>query len=232
MRFRCIPTVNMVYFECRFVLLSSLYINFQNGTSMVNEGLWIGLYVANPPASHLQSAECTIYYLHLAFDVIPKVDTTSALCEFNRMRREGQLFNSHEAFVNEVAMYSELRRSRPLWGADKHEWLRWLQWARRYCNAPFSAEFGPHNAHRAQGEHTIRSQQALITSASHHHRSPHAQGCLPQAQLMLTICHTHTGCHMRSTVRQPDLSFKRRGCCFGQWPNYMDKYVRTGTSAL
>jgi len=20
--------------------------------------------------------------------------------------------------------------------------------------------------------------------------------------------------------------------CFGQWPNYMDKYVRTGTSAL
>jgi len=44
--------------------------------------------------------------------------------------------------------------------------------------------------HRAQGEHTIRSQKALITSASHHHRVPHAQECLPRAQLMLTTCHT------------------------------------------
>ena len=56
---------------------------------------------------------------------------------------------------------------------EQHEWLRWRQWARRYRNAPCSAELGPHNA-RAQGEHTIRSQQALITSASHHHRAPHA----------------------------------------------------------
>ena len=41
------------------------------------------------------------------------------------MRREGQLYNSHEAFVNEVAMYAELRRAQSRWGADKHEWLRW-----------------------------------------------------------------------------------------------------------
>ena len=46
---------------------------------------------------------------------------------------------------------------------------------------------------RAQREHTTRSQQALITSVLHHHRAPHAQGCLPQALLMLTTCHTpHT----------------------------------------
>jgi len=44
--------------------------------------------------------------------------------------------------------------------------------------------------HREQGEHTIHSQQALIMSALHHHLAPHAQGCLPQAQLMLTTCHT------------------------------------------
>ena len=49
---------------------------------------------------------------------------------------------------------------------------------------------------RAQREHTIRSQQALITSVLHHHRAPHAQGCLPQALLMLTTCHTpHTWPH-------------------------------------
>jgi len=42
-------------------------------------------------------------------DVIPEVDATSALWEFSRMRREGQLYNSHEAFINEVAMYAELR---------------------------------------------------------------------------------------------------------------------------
>ena len=62
------------------------------------------------------------------------------------MRREGKLYNSHEAFVNEVAMYAELRRARPRWGADKQEWLRWQQWDRRYRNAPFSAALGPHNA--------------------------------------------------------------------------------------
>jgi len=146
MQFRCISTVNMVYFECRFVLLSSLYIYFHNSTSMVNEGFWIGLEVANTPASHLRSAARAIDYLHRAFDVIPEVDATSALYEFSRMRREGQLYNSHEVFVNEVAMYAELRRARPRWGADKHEWLRWRQWARRYRNAPFSAELCPHNA--------------------------------------------------------------------------------------
>jgi len=145
MRFRCISTVNMVYFECRFVLLSSLYIYFQISTSMVNEGFWIGLEVANTSASHLRSAARAIDYLHRAFDVIPEVDASSALCELSRMRREGQLYNSHEAFVNEVAMYAELRRARPRWCADKHEWLCWRQWARRYRNAPFSAELGPHN---------------------------------------------------------------------------------------
>jgi len=136
----------MVYFECRFVLLTSLYIYFQNSTSMVNQGFLIGLEVANTPASHLRSAARDIDYLYPIFDVIPEVDATSALCEFSSMRREGQLYNSHEALVNEVAMYAELRRARPRWGADKHEWLRWLQWARRYRNAPFSAELGPCNA--------------------------------------------------------------------------------------
>jgi len=136
----------MVYFEYHFVLLSSLYIYFQNSTSMVNEGFWIGLEVANTPASHLRSAARAIDYVHRAFDVIPEVDATSALHEFSRMRQEGQLYNSHEAFVNEVAMYAEVRRARPRWGADKHKWLRWRQWARRYRNAPFSAEFVPHNA--------------------------------------------------------------------------------------
>jgi len=136
----------MVYFECHFVFLSSLYVYFQNSTSMVNEGFWIGFEVANTPASHLRSAARAVDYLHRAFDVIPEVDATSALCEFSRKRREGQLYNSHKAFVNEVAMYAELRRARPRWGADKHEWLRWRQWGRRYRSAPFSAELGPHNA--------------------------------------------------------------------------------------
>ena len=145
MRFRCISTVNMVYFERRFVLLSSLYIYFQYSTSMVNEAFWIGLEVANTPASHLRSAARAINYLHRAFNVMPEVNATSALCEISRMRREGQLYNSHEAFVNEVAMYAELRRARPRWGADKLEWLRWQQWARRYRDAPFSAALGPHN---------------------------------------------------------------------------------------
>jgi len=136
----------LAYFECRFILLSSLYIYFQNSTSMVNEGFWIGLEVANTPSSHLRSAARAVDYLHRTFDVIPKVNATSALCEFSRIRQEGQMYNSHDAFVNEVAMYAELRRARTRLGADKHEWLRWRQWARRYRNAPFSAELGPHNA--------------------------------------------------------------------------------------
>ena len=70
------------------------------------------------PASHLRSAARAVDYLHRAFDVIPEVDATSALGEFSRMRREAQLHNSHEAFVNEVAMYAELRRARPRWVAD------------------------------------------------------------------------------------------------------------------
>jgi len=53
---------------------------------MVNEGFWIGLEVANTPASHLQSAAHAVDYLHRAFDVIPEVDATSAMCEFSRMR--------------------------------------------------------------------------------------------------------------------------------------------------
>ena len=76
---------------------------------MVNEGFWIGLEVANTPASHLQSAASAVDYLHRVFDVIPEVDATSALCEFSCKRPEGQLYNSHEAFINEVAMYVELR---------------------------------------------------------------------------------------------------------------------------
>jgi len=80
---------------------------------MVNEGLWIGLEVANTPASHLRSTARAVDYLHRAFDVIPEVDATGALREFSRIHREGRVYNSHEAFVNEVAMYAELRRARP-----------------------------------------------------------------------------------------------------------------------
>ena len=78
---------------------------------MVNEGFWIGLEVANTRASHLRSAARAIDYLHRAFDVIPEVDATNALGEFSHMRLEVQLYNPHEAFVNEVAMYAELRRA-------------------------------------------------------------------------------------------------------------------------
>ena len=181
----------MVYFECCFVLLSSLYIYFQNSTSMVNKEFWIGLKVAKTPASHLRSAAYAVDYLHRAFDIIPEVDTTSALGEFSHMRREGQLYNSHEAFVNEVAMYAELRRARPRWGADEHEWLRWRRWARRYRHAPFSAELGPHNAPPgARGTHhafpagsdnvclapppgTTRSRVPAASSVNAHHL-PHA----------------------------------------------------------
>jgi len=120
----------MVYFESRFVSLSSLYTYFQNSTNMVYEGFWIGLEVANTLTSHLLSAAHAIDYLHRAFNVISEVDATSALCEFSRMHRESKLYNSREVFINEVAMYAELRRARPRWGADKHEWLRWQQWAR------------------------------------------------------------------------------------------------------
>ena len=62
MRFRCILTVNMVNFGCRFVLLSSLYIYFQNSTSKVNEGFSIGLELANTPTSHLRSAARPVDY--------------------------------------------------------------------------------------------------------------------------------------------------------------------------
>ena len=54
----------LAYFECRFILLSSLYIYFQNSTSMVNEGFWIGLEVANTSVviygrQHAPSIICT-----------------------------------------------------------------------------------------------------------------------------------------------------------------------------
>jgi len=158
---------------------------------MVNEGFWIGLEVANTPAGHLRSAARAIDYLHRALDVIPEVDATSAMCEFSRMRREGQLYNSHEAFDNEVTMYAELRRARPCWGADKHEWLRWHQWARRYRSAPFSAELGPYNTPPgAKGTHytfpagsdnvclapslgTTRPRVPAVSSVNTHHL-PHA----------------------------------------------------------
>jgi len=74
-----------------------------------------------------------------------------------------------------------------------------------------------------------RSQQALITSALHHHRAPHAPGCLPRALSMLTTCHTP---HRLPHTIHRDPGGQRRGCCCGQWPNYMDKHERTGTSAL
>ena len=180
---------------------------------MVNEGFWISLVVANTPASHLRSEARAVDYLHRAFDVIPDVDATSALCEFSRMRREGQLYNSHVAFVNEVAMYAELRRTRPRWGADEHAWRRWRRWARRYRHAPFSAELG---LHRAQGEHTTRSQQALIMSALHHHRAPNARGCLQRPLLMLTTRHTpHTWPHTIQRAPAGPL-FKKEGMLL--WP--------------
>ena len=78
---------------------------------MANEGFCIGLELANIPASHLRLAARAIDHLHRAFDVLPEVDATSALCEFSRIRREGQLCNPHEAFVNKFAMYVELRRA-------------------------------------------------------------------------------------------------------------------------
>jgi len=105
-------------------ILVLIAIYFQNSTSMVNEGFWISLEVANAPANHLRSAARAIDYVHRALDVITEVDATSAICTFSRMRREGQLYNYHEAFINEIAMYAELGRARPRWGADKHEWLR------------------------------------------------------------------------------------------------------------
>ena len=75
-----------------------------------------------------------------------------------------QLYNSHEAFVSEVAMYVELRRARPRCGADKHEWLRWRQLARRYRSAPFSAELGLHNAPPgARGTHYRFLKDFLVT---------------------------------------------------------------------
>jgi len=231
MRFRCISIVNMVYFEFRFVLLSSLYIHFQNSTSMVNEGFWIGLDVANTLANHLWSAARAVDYLHREFDVIPEVDATSALCEFSHMRREGQLYNSQEAFVNEVAMYVELRRARPRWGADKHEWLRWRQWARRYRNAFFSAELGPHNATPgARGTHyTFPAGSDNVCLApppgSTRPRVPAAKSVNAHHLTHATQVATHD-------PPWPSRTSLKRGCCCGQWPNYMDKYVRTETSAL
>jgi len=180
----------IVCFECHFLLLSSfVYIfsePYEHGERRVLDRPRSGEY----PASHVRSAARAIDYLHLAFDFTPEVEATSALCEFSRRRLEGQLYNCHEAFANEVAMYAELRRARSRSGADEHEGLRWQQWARRYRNAPYSAELGPHNAPPGAGGHNIRSQQPLITSASHQHRAPHAQGCLPRALLMLTTCRT------------------------------------------
>ena len=58
---------------------------------------------------------------------------------------------------------------------------------------------------------TTRSQQALITSALHHHRAPHAQGCLRLALLMLTTCHTpHKLPHMIHRAPARPL-FKKEG---------------------
>ena len=54
---------------------------------MVNEGFWIGLEVTNTPASHLRSAARAVDYLQRAFDVMPEVEATSALCKFSRMHR-------------------------------------------------------------------------------------------------------------------------------------------------
>ena len=146
MRLRCISTEIMVaYFECRFVLLSSLYISFQNSTSMVNEAFWIGLKVAN--------TRQVMYGRQHAPSIICTERTTSyqrwmppVPCASSAAWGEKVSCTTHEAFVNEGAMYAELRRARPRWGADEHEWLRWRRWARRYRHAPFTAVLGPHNA--------------------------------------------------------------------------------------
>ena len=124
----------------------------------MNDGLWIGLEVTNTPASHLRSAARDVDYLHRAFDVIPEVDATSALCEFSRMRREDQLYNSHEAFINEIAMYAELGRARPRWGADKHEWLRWQQWAGAIAMRLSQLNQALTTPNGGKREYTIRSQ--------------------------------------------------------------------------
>ena len=96
----------------------------------------------------------------------------------------------------------------------------------------FQLNYALTTPHRAQGEHIIRSQQALITSASHHHRAPHAQGYLPRAQLLLTACHMPN--RLPHTIHRAPAGplFKREGMLLRPVAYYTDKYVRTGTSAL
>ena len=116
---------------CIVVLIVHIFSEYhEHGERSVLDRPQSGEYLA----SHVRSAARAISYLHRTYDFIPEVDATCALCEFSRMGREGQLYNSHEAFVNEGAMYAELRRAGTRWGADRHEWLRWQQWARRYRN--------------------------------------------------------------------------------------------------
>jgi len=156
----------------------------------MNDGFWIDLEVANTPANHLRSTARAIDYLHWALDVIPEVDATTTLREFSRIRREGKLNNSHEAFVNEVVMYAELRSVRPRWGEDSQEWLRWQWWARRYRNAPFSTTLGPHNARPGTRGTFSMFPQALITLALHPSWALLTTGrCLRWTLLTLIICH-------------------------------------------
>ena len=97
----------------------------------------------------------------------------------------------------------------------------------------FQLYFGPHNAPPgARGTHyTFPAGSDDVCLA------PSPGATRPRVPAVSSVNAHHlatrqTGCHTRSTVPQLDLSFKRRGSCCGQWPNYMDKYVRTGTSAL
>ena len=178
-------TLNVVLYCCPHCTYT-----FRTARAWWTKGFGSATKWRTPRQINLRSAARSVDYLHRAFDVIPEVDATSALCEFSRMRREGQLYNSHEAFVNEVAMYAELRRARPRWGADKHEWRRWRQWAWRYRNEPFSAELGPHNAPPgARGTH-----YTFPAGSDNVYLGPSLGATRPRvlqrAQLMLTTCHT------------------------------------------
>jgi len=201
----------MVYFECRFVFLSSLYICFQNSTNMVNEGFWIGLEVANTPASHLRSAARAVDYIcterSTSFQrwTPPVPCASSAACvarvsSITRMKLSSTKFLCMPSSGDPDLVGVQISNN----GGDGPGVIAMRLFQLNSALTP---------PQRAQGEHTIRSQQALITSALHHHRAPHAQGCLPRALLMLTTCHTLG--HTRSTMPQPEIHCAPAGhvCC-------------------
>ena len=194
MRLRCISTVIMMaYFECRFVLLSSLYISFQNSTSMVNEAFWIGLKVAN--------TRQVMYGRQHAPSIICTERTTSYQRWMPPVPCASSAAWGEKASCTTLMKLSSTKV--PCTPSSGEPDLVGVQMSTNGCvggDGPgvttmrlFPLNLALTTSHWAQGEHTIRSQQALITSALHHHRAPHAQGCLPRALLMLTTCHTpHT----------------------------------------